>query len=274
LGIVLGTDPRSLEALTERQVVASILCRSPTFLAKDEWKSAPWSTGSSSKDLVQHLLDVAVDIPSVLAQFDNFVEATKGCYLSSSDSYYQQTMLSTSLADTKRRLQQWKRQWADTYPFGQPYEVPAQNEDLQGPAPFSTLGNLLPTFRCRDLTTMEITAPTTLAYPDPQMAVALCMYYASTLVLSGVVTRPEEAQLYERYELACLICRSMEYCMQTLLGGHINRVLFPLRVAFDILPNGDIEREWVQEVLKLIEKLKLVKWGGVAQELSTRTKAA
>jgi hypothetical protein len=257
--------------LTDKQVVGALVCRSPTFLAQEEWKTIPWSTGSSSKDLLQHLLDVVVNIPSVLAQFDSLVEASKTGSMSCSEANHQQTILWASSAGIKHCLQQWKREWADTYPFGQPYEVPTRNEDSTA---FVISCNQLPTFRCRDLTTMRIVTPTMMAYPDPRMALAQCMYYASLLMLSGVDTKPGEVRLDEQYSLACLICRSMEYCMKVLLGGHINRVLFPLRVAYDILPDGDIEREWVTEVFKRIEKIKMIKWEDVAEGLTIYTKAA
>jgi hypothetical protein len=113
------------------QITTAIACRSPTFLARDEWKTIPWSTSSTSKDLVQHLLDDLADIPTLLAQYDSLVEATKANSLPLSEVLDRRTRFQRSVADIEHRLHQWKREYAD--PVGRPFEVPYQVEALGGP---------------------------------------------------------------------------------------------------------------------------------------------
>lgn len=147
------------------------------------------------------------------------------------------------MVDLDHRLRQWKREYAD--PVGQPFEVPAMvgASDTQ-----------LRIFQCRDFPSGEVITPTLIAYPDPELARALCLYYAALLTISLVDIRTERGiPPHEQYKLACLICRSTEYFIQT-VPNHSTRVLGPLRVAYDTLPEGGIERQWVQELFQLLGK--------------------
>jgi hypothetical protein len=75
------------------------------------------------------------------------------------------------------------------------------------------------------------------------------MYYASMLILSTVDTRPADAiTSTEKLELARLICRSMEYYIRAVPGNMINRMAFPLRVAYGSLPPVCREEECAQGV--------------------------
>lgn len=221
---------------------------------------------------MQHLLDHIADIPTLLAQFDSIAKATNIGFMSSSELIDRQTMLWTSISDVERRLRQWKREWADHYPTGQLYGVP-HREDSPGPPAFSNLDDRLPIFRCRDLITLEVISPAALTYPDPQVARTLCWYYAALIILSGVDTRPVGGiQPNERFNLSCLICRSAEYYFRTLDGNLVNRVMFPLRVAYDALPEG-IEKQWLEELSQWVERKKLFKaWGRLLPEISVETR--
>ena len=174
----------------------------------------------------------------------------------------QKRILWESITDLERRLRQWRLEWADTYPSGQPFEVHTQGLDN------------FPTFQYVDLHTMETITPTTFAYPDPQLARTLCMYYAAMILLSSVDTRPVNAiQRHEQFEFACRVCRSMEYYIRTVPGNMINRMAFPLRVTYDILPEGGIERRYVGEVFQLVQRKKMLNsWGKFIPDISTSAK--
>jgi hypothetical protein len=239
------------------QITTAIACRSPTFLARDEWKTIPWSTSSTSKDLVQHLLDDLSDIPTLLAQYDSLVEATKANSLPLSEGLDRRTRFQRSVADIEHRLHQWKREYAD--PVGRPFEVPYQVEALGGPRDPSNSDSQFPVFRCRDLSSGAFISPPAIAYPEPELARALCLYYAALLTVSFVDIRTEGGLLpHERYNLACLICRSTEYFTKA-APNHTVRVMGSLRVAYDTLPEGGIERQWVQDMFHVIGKAEHMK---------------
>ncbi|KAH6676004.1 hypothetical protein B0J14DRAFT_376328 [Halenospora varia] len=253
-------------------VATALICRSRTFLASEDWKIIPWSARSSTKDLTQHLLDHVADIPALLGQFDSLTESVKTGSLSSSKALDQQAILRTTVADVKCRLHRWKKEWVDTYPIGQPYEVPTQTGDSGRPMTFLSSESQLPIFRCRDLITKEIITPTLLAYPDPQLASTLFIYYGALILLLRIDTRPDETQLPEIYHHACLVCRSMEYCIRESSGTLMKRVGFSLRVAYDALPKGDIEAQWVEKVFRRVAKEKFTKsWGSLLSDISVQS---
>jgi hypothetical protein len=246
------------------QVSAALITRAPTFLAREEWKIIPWSAGSSSKDIMHHLLDHVVDIPAFLAQYDRFMESLRSGCMPASEVVPTQTKLWEWVADLDHRLRQWKQDWVVSYPHGQPKEVPSQGSD-----PF-------PVFRCRNLATMEIITPKTLVYPDLRLAHTMCIYYAARLILSAADTRPTGAPLpHEQYSFACDICRSMEFYIRTVPGHLVNRLAFPLRVAYDALPGGNVEREFVREIFQLVHRRYQLKlWGSMIPEISAQRKAS
>ena len=164
----------------------AVISRSPTFLAREEWKTIPWSTGSSRKNAMQHLLDLIVDIPAILAQFDSITKAADTCSMPGLEIKHRQTMLWTSMADTERRPRQWKKLWADHYLQSQPHEGPHEKYSPR-PSNSSNFDDRLSNFRCRDPITMEAIIPVKLIYPDPEVARTMCWYYAALIILSGVV---------------------------------------------------------------------------------------
>ncbi|PGG97618.1 hypothetical protein GX51_07250 [Blastomyces parvus] len=257
---MFGIDHSCFAELRPYWVSLALITRRPTFLAREEWKIIPFSAGSSSKDMMHHLLDQVVDIPSYLAQFDRFMEGLNSGYISYSEVAATQRMLWSWVSDLDQRLRQWKQDWIDTVPARQPTEVTNQGSD-----PF-------PIFRSRDLTSMDIITPTTLVYPDLRIAHTMCVYYASHLILSAADTRASAAlQPTEQYEFACNICRSMEYFIRKIPGNLVNRMAFPLRVAFDVMPESSLERKYIIDIFRLVnDRYKLKLWGTTIPEISSR----
>ncbi|KAK2808513.1 hypothetical protein FQN50_004722 [Emmonsiellopsis sp. PD_5] len=259
---MFGIDHLCFAELRPYWVFLALVTRAPTFLAQEEWKVIPFSAGSSDKDAMHYLLDQVVDIPAYLAQFDRFMEAVNSGYINYAEVAATQNMLWTWVADLDSRLHQWKREWIDDVPARQPREVTSQGDD-----PF-------PIFRCRDLSTMEMITPTTFVYPDLRISHTLCAYYASHIVLSASDTRPTGSlQPSQQYEFACNICRSIEYFIRESPGKIINRMAFPLRVAFDALPEASAEREYVVDIFRLVnDRYKLKLWGTTIPEISSKRK--
>jgi len=83
------------------------------------------------------------------------------------------------------------------------------------------------------------------------------------ILLAAVDTRPSpRITRSEMYNYACQICRTMEYYIRNVPGNHINRMAFPLRIAFDALPEASLERRFVGEVFHLVRRRHTLKsWG-------------
>ena len=180
-----------------------MVVRKPTFLNEEAWKTIPWSAGTSTKDILHHLLDLTVEIPALLEEADNLT--TRVGLMSPPDEVDLQArrvQLWERIADLMQRMQQWKKDWADCYPAGLPREVDSQTNDDNDPFPI---------FHCRNLWTMQTVRPPTIIYPDLRLVQSMCAYFAYRVVLSTIDTRPEgSVSLVEKYQLGCGIARSLE----------------------------------------------------------------
>ena len=201
------------------------------------------------------------------------MQATKANSLSLSEVLNRRTMFQISVADIEGRLYQWKREYAD--PAGQPFEILGPVEAPGGPQDPLNSGHQFPVFRCQDQSSGALISPPTIAYPDSELARALCLYYGALLMVSFVDIRTEGGLLpHERYNIACLICRSTEYFMRT-TPNHSSRVTLSLRVAYDTFPEGGIERQWVQDMFQLIAKAEYLKVAtSIGKRFSARANAS
>lgn len=195
------------------------------------------------------------------------MNAATAATLSAHERKVKQNALWDGIADLTSRFLQWKRDWVDGYPDGPPCEV--------GPTtPFTCSRSgkdSFPTFHSRNLLTGAVIAPSKFRFPDLRLAQTLCFYFATRLVLSSVDSRPpgEAIGPLEQYALACGICRSLEWYILTAPGNMINRLAFPVRVAWEVFPDGGPERRYMYEVLKVVEKRhSLALWGSSMPELS------
>ncbi|KAA8641937.1 Zn(II)2Cys6 transcription factor domain-containing protein [Aspergillus tanneri] len=257
---IYGVEHLLFAELRPYWVGAAIVNRTPSFLAQDEWKTIPWSANTTKKDILHHLLDLAVDIPAVLSQHDSLQSALESKILMSAhETAVKQTTLWNCIADLTHRFLQWKEAWVDNYEDGPQREVDAEPSDQ------------FPIFRCRDLQTGATIIPPRFVYPNLRLAQTMCLYYSSRLVLSSIDTRPDHVSPAEQYELGCGICRSLEWYILTAPGNMINRLAFPVRVAWEVFPDGGPERTFIYEVLKLVEKRHaLGLWGSAMPEFSPR----
>ncbi|RAK99949.1 Zn(II)2Cys6 transcription factor [Aspergillus ibericus CBS 121593] len=241
-------------------VAAAMVSRTPSFLASEDWINLPWSANTSRRDILHYLLDLAVEIPALLAQFDDIEATLQSNMFSTHEITVKQASLWSGVADLTNRFRQWKVQWVDNYPDGPPQEVEVLPDDQ------------FPVFQCRDFRTGGIMTPTKFVYPDLRLAQTMCLYYSTRLILSSVDTRPtERVGPLEQYALGCGICRTLEWYLLNARGNMINRLAFPVRVAWEVFPDGGPERKFMYEVLKLVEKRHaLALWGSNMSEISTR----
>ncbi|KAL4885730.1 hypothetical protein BJY04DRAFT_179133 [Aspergillus karnatakaensis] len=245
-------------------VSATFTRREPTFLAREEWKTIPWSAGTTTKNILHYLLDLAVEIPALLAQHDELAVGLKANILSRHEKSVKQAALWNGVAELTNRFALWKINWVEGYPDGPPREVEAVDEGK------------FPVFHCRDLRTGAVITPTKLQYPDLLLTQTMCIYFTTRLILSSVDTRPtDRVGPIEQYQLACGICRSLEWYILMSPGNMINRLAFPVRVAWEAFPDGGPERKFLYEVLKLVEKRhSLALWGGGMSDISPRNTSA
>lgn len=234
--------------------------RQPSFLAREEWKTIPWSAGTTKKDILHHLLDLAAEIPGYLALSDAYKEAQVTSVMGAQEMVVKQSTIWNGIAELTAKFHQWYQEWVVTYPDGAPQEV----EQLADQG--------FPVFQRRDLRTGATFTPTRYSYPNLLLAQTMCLYYAFRLVLSSVDSRPHDrVSPMEQYDLGCGICRTLEFYILTAPGNMINRLAFPTRVAWEAFPDGGPERRFMVEVLQLVEKRhSLGLWGSAMPELSTR----
>ncbi|KAL5359245.1 hypothetical protein BJX96DRAFT_174189 [Aspergillus floccosus] len=226
-------------------VTAALVHRKPTFLASKEWLTVPWPADGPPKDILQRLLDIAVDIPGYLSQIDIFLaQLQRGSTGASSPAELipLQSSIWEQALELQTRLNMWKAMYADTYPKGTP------REEVDEPS-----ADGFPVFRCRDPNSLQELPARILVYPDILLATAMCFYWALGLVVSATDDGLTSVLgLPERYQFACNICRSAKYLIQNIPGCLVSRMMFMLRTAFDTFSDGMIEKEFMTELFMFI----------------------
>ena len=223
-----------------------MVVRKPTFLNEETWKTVPWSAGTSTKDILHHLLDLTVEIPALLEEADNLTTMALMSPPDDVDLQSRRVQLWEHTANLMQRMQQWKKDWVDCYPAGLPREVDSQTNDDNDPFPI---------FHCRDLRTMQTVRPPTIVYPDLRLAQSMCLYFAYRVILSTIDTRPEgSVSLAEKYQLGCDIARSLECYIRRSPSNMINQLDLAMCVAWQVFPEYGIEREFIKAVFILVER--------------------
>ena len=234
------------------------MTRTPSFLAREEWKTMPWSAGTTTKNPLDYLLDLAIEIPALLSLSDELLASQKPNG-ERDEAMTKQRALWDGVADLTNRFLDWKRDWVDTYRRGTIEEIPAEPSDQ------------FPIFQCLNPATGATLTPTKLTYPDIFLAQTMLTYYAIRLILSSVDSRADGVSPLEQYDLACRICRSLEWYISNGPGNMINRMAmemhvlttpgetfsrfaFPVRVAWEVFPEGGPERGFIREVFELARK--------------------
>lgn len=227
----------------------------------------PWTETGLQKDILHHLLDVAVDIPALLGKYDAFKIALVKGKLSQSELVTAQNEIQLTATALDQRLQLWHSVNVLHYEHG--YMTEKSAEDYLRNAE-------IPRLYCHNVSSGDIDQPHVLVYPDLLLATTMCLYRALRLVVAG----GDHDGLFtalsfsERYQLAVDICRSMPYYLKTVPGFLVSRLMFSLRVAFDTFSEGMIEREFIQQMFGYIgEKYRFRVFQNQCSESSTAVRA-
>lgn len=94
--------------------------RSPSFLPHEEWKTIPWSTGTTTKGVLHHLLDLAIEIRALMSLTDELLAAQRSSEVIdemsgevSDDVTTKQSALWDGVADPAGRFLNWKHDLVD-----------------------------------------------------------------------------------------------------------------------------------------------------------------
>jgi hypothetical protein len=216
------------------QTWAAILSRRPSFLSNGEWKTIPWSLRTTEKDLTQHLFDEMLEIPKMLWYSDLYRQSPEG-----PEKLELRQMALLLANEIKSGLEQWKCKWLDRTNWRRPHEKILSRIDPD-----------LPMLRYQhpDHPTGFFELPA-LVYPNGAIFAATCNYNAAMLIiydtcrtLGGLEDR--SAQL----SVAREICQSMSYFLMYLPSSMMGRIAFAIVAAYDTLPEGAAEREYLKKV--------------------------
>ncbi|KAH8695663.1 hypothetical protein BGW36DRAFT_298964 [Talaromyces proteolyticus] len=221
-------------------VLWSVEFRRPTFLSLEEWRTIPWTQTDVQKDALQHLLDTVLEIPAFLRQCDRYTEMSNDPSIPAQESTLMMRSMQSWAFILRNRLQQWKGDYADDYPAGQPYEC-NQNDTL-------------PIFQCWNRERDIVITPTAFMYPDLVLATSLCIYKAILLSLSNEVVSADFITQTKKYSYACDICRSIQFYLQANHGNVTMQILYPLRIAYQVFEERSIERQFVEDISEFIVK--------------------
>lgn len=114
------------------------------------------------------------------------------------------------------------------------------------------------------------------------------IYYAMRLILSSVDSCPDGITPLEQYDLACQICRSLEWYILngpesminrlavelhviTTPGDILSRSASPVGVAWEVFPEDGPERLFIRQVFELVRKRL---WGSAMPDHGPRSAVA
>lgn len=237
---------KKLTGMSWLQIIASMAKLQPTYLSDHKWKTLPWSSDPSSKDITHQLLDHVADAAGILSLHSWIEVQSLSGYISSDEANNSRQQLFSKTKDVISRLRNWKTQWADNYLYGQPYEIPIlpqnQRRDLN-PKGFQLPPRPCPSFHSLGFSEMNI------YYPDFILAHAMVLYYGSMVLLSRIGHPFSLISDQETDAICRRICMSVEYHILFAPHGRgATALMFTLRQAYLWFPIDRPERHWLEEL--------------------------
>lgn len=239
----------------------AIFDRKRCFLEKDEWKTIPWSLFPEEKTMVTWVQDIMCNVPGLLEDYD----ALSAPNLSPEMYQFRLKNLSAKINNHLKLLSDWRALWEQLYP-GICHEMPSQFPQ----SPFSKA----------------------LHYHDIEVANGLMLYNALYIRLSELGMRLlgpdyDYRQVAKETSFKCTnpllnhagaslhdaaieICRSVEYHLSPPHGSAgAFFIIFPLKKAYDVLPSGTAEKEWLEAIITNLATNRgfLFLWGVFSQRV-------
>ncbi|GAD98705.1 predicted protein [Paecilomyces variotii No. 5] len=206
--------------------------RSSTFLSQEQWKSIPWISNPSNKDILHLLLDTVVEVPAFLQEVDKCMAGDNA------SSAPRKKALALWALSLQNKLLGWKKDHADTYPRGQPHEEEQLDTDY------------FPIFRLSYSARNDPDLPTNIIYPDLVLATSICLYHAVQIILMNTTLVPDpSSQGTSRIFHAWDICRSVKYFVEATTTPFLLQLKNPLRIAYETFGEGSSEKRFVEDVV-------------------------
>lgn len=236
----LFTSMRSAVALK------ALVDKKRTFLEREEWKITPWRLHPESKDLTSYIVDVLCDLPGLLQDFDE-LESTN---LTFKQRALRQQKLAADINHHLKLIYDWRVIWEKTNATscteqpakfeGSPFETVLQYEVLEEANGLMIYNAIM--LRLARLG-RDLLGP---LYDHTAPAPAAMKNWNAT----NIALHEPGASLYDS---AVEILRSVEYHLSPphdSAGAYF--IVFPLRIAWDTLPEGTVEHDWVKTMLQVI----------------------
>lgn len=214
-------------------ILASLVVTKSTFLAREEWKTIPWS-GNIPKSCSHAMIDIAADIPTVKEQLHTNPDSPE---------------LPSAVLDILTRMLSWRKQW-DLLPDSQTVCI-SSSEVTEGDLFGSDLhyANLQAAIYTCTYDAAWIQAAEILsAIPLSSTRTALTDMSEADFAHIQAMSR----------EAAIEICRSIQYQLSNTNPMTAQfMVLYPLRMAWKAL-GGSLTKEgkWIEDILTKFGKSK------------------
>ncbi|KAF9869724.1 hypothetical protein CkaCkLH20_12767 [Colletotrichum karsti] len=247
-----------LERARTAMIFAALVTHNRTLISNPKWKQIPWMLHPERKDALQLLLDIVADCPDIFVLRDQVLTPRKGVPLPISIPSLRDKGLKI-LHD----LENWETLWGSM----------ALSRWDAVPSPSTT-----PTHSRPD-GLRQLAWPTVLRYHSLHDAsVSTTFHGALILVLLFIQSLnvdsqepAETGQLKRMYVSGITICRSVDYHLEKLRDVGSSSILFPMRMAFEIVGKTDKDiGTWLAFQLKVISSGSSGRWAMAEHLLGMR----
>lgn len=201
-------------------ILAALVLRRTTIVAKSEWKSIPWSRFPSRVDSRKLLYDILADCPELFIVRDRIMAAQE----SQADKSTQLQQILDEAQEVCARLHHWNESWGHhTYTEVLPPTTTPLIADTTGRSTlaWTSIFHFETLYEANVLTTYRATL------------ILILRFIASVRIALGAVDENHVHQ-QEILDAGLFICRSVDFHlsqMWTELGAF--NLLFPVRMAYD-----------------------------------------
>lgn len=241
-----GLDFRAFEMMRMVVCIKTIVDRKHCFLEGEEWKTIPWSGNIQAKTLGMIIMDFLAGVGGLLQDFDTLL-----LYQHSSETEEYSLRfweLDGKIEGFMERLADWKLSWDETYPAisyektpafpNSPFKEAIQYQDLE-------VANGIMIYYALFILVSDLLASLFSLAPPPPITISVISNPAISETFGG----SEENEAVQN--AARMICKCIEYYLSPpheTAGGFF--LSFPVRMAWQVLPESGVERKWLEGVMR------------------------